>query len=107
MKPILLRLKCRNMQCTFVHAHIFFLMIRRPPRSTRKVSSAASDVYKGRSSDGVLLALAPRLRGLASRHRKDSLVAREEEGSPCRRAGLLCTSPSPRDGALARMPALV
>ena len=25
---------------------IFFLMIRRPPRSTRKESSAASDVYK-------------------------------------------------------------
>ncbi|WP_460365896.1 hypothetical protein, partial [Staphylococcus aureus] len=24
----------------------FFLMIRRPPRSTRKESSAASDVYK-------------------------------------------------------------
>ena len=30
-------------------AHVpysFFLMIRRPPRSTRKESSAASDVYK-------------------------------------------------------------
>ena len=25
---------------------VFFLMIRRPPRSTRKESSAASDVYK-------------------------------------------------------------
>ena len=25
---------------------IFFLMIRRPPRSTRGISSAASDVYK-------------------------------------------------------------
>ncbi|CZR83255.1 hypothetical protein CDFC105_43975 [Clostridioides difficile] len=31
------------------HSHpvcFFFLMIRRPPRSTRKESSAASDVYK-------------------------------------------------------------
>ncbi len=26
----------------------FFLMIRRPPRSTQSGSSAASDVYKGR-----------------------------------------------------------
>ena len=29
---------------------IFFLMIRRPPRSTPKPSSAASDVYKRQSS---------------------------------------------------------
>ena len=30
---------------------IFFLMIRRPPRSTPKPSSAASDVYKRQTSD--------------------------------------------------------
>ena len=28
---------------------LFFLMIRRPPRSTQSSSSAASDVYKGQS----------------------------------------------------------
>ena len=32
--------------CRFLFEKIFFLMIRRPPRSTRKESSAASDVYK-------------------------------------------------------------
>ena len=31
---------------TFQKLHIFFLMIRRPPRSTLSSSSAASDVYK-------------------------------------------------------------
>ena len=30
---------------------LFFLMIRRPPRSTQGVSSAASDVYKRQVSD--------------------------------------------------------
>eukprot|EP00831_Metopus_contortus_P052123 TRINITY_DN43764_c0_g1_i2.p2 TRINITY_DN43764_c0_g1~~TRINITY_DN43764_c0_g1_i2.p2 ORF type:complete len:136 (-),score=36.58 TRINITY_DN43764_c0_g1_i2:61-468(-) len=35
----------------------FFLMIRRPPRSTQGVSSAASDVYK-RQGDEVVQALA-------------------------------------------------
>ena len=34
-----------------VGAHFFFLMIRRPPRSTRKESSAASDVYKRQAPD--------------------------------------------------------
>ncbi|VTU48037.1 hypothetical protein AMBR_DPAELIID_02793 [Lacticaseibacillus rhamnosus] len=29
-----------------IYALFFFLMIRRPPRSTQGVSSAASDVYK-------------------------------------------------------------
>eukprot|EP00831_Metopus_contortus_P032551 TRINITY_DN26264_c0_g1_i1.p1 TRINITY_DN26264_c0_g1~~TRINITY_DN26264_c0_g1_i1.p1 ORF type:complete len:173 (-),score=41.21 TRINITY_DN26264_c0_g1_i1:131-649(-) len=32
--------------CRFFCGHFFFLMIRRPPRSTQGVSSAASDVYK-------------------------------------------------------------
>ena len=31
---------------------VFFLMIRRPPRSTLDRSSAASDVYKRQSSHG-------------------------------------------------------
>ena len=31
---------------------VFFLMIRRPPRSTQSRSSAASDVYKRQGSAG-------------------------------------------------------
>ncbi|WP_460366241.1 hypothetical protein, partial [Staphylococcus aureus] len=56
-----------------------FLMIRRPPRSTRKESSAASDVYKRQ----VLV-----------------VAARLALGSLC----LLYTSPSPRDTERSRMP---
>eukprot|EP00825_Cyclidium_porcatum_P040660 TRINITY_DN5194_c0_g1_i8.p5 TRINITY_DN5194_c0_g1~~TRINITY_DN5194_c0_g1_i8.p5 ORF type:complete len:104 (-),score=31.45 TRINITY_DN5194_c0_g1_i8:540-851(-) len=33
----------------------FFLMIRRPPRSTHCISSAASDVYKRQDYDGAKL----------------------------------------------------
>src|SRR5665254_24585 len=36
----------------FVNIFFFFLMIRRPPRSTRVRSSAASDVYKRQLPDG-------------------------------------------------------
>ena len=50
-------------------------MIRRPPRSTRKESSAASDVYK-----------------------------RQGDREPVDIGCLLYTSPSPRDGLLSRMP---
>ena len=35
-----------NLVCRLLLEKNFFLMIRRPPRSTRKESSAASDVYK-------------------------------------------------------------
>ncbi|WP_460366177.1 hypothetical protein, partial [Staphylococcus aureus] len=55
-----------------------FLMIRRPPRSTRKESSAASDVYKRQVVAGSLVDL----------------------GTSC----LLYTSPSPRDTERSRMP---
>eukprot|EP00831_Metopus_contortus_P033407 TRINITY_DN26787_c0_g1_i1.p1 TRINITY_DN26787_c0_g1~~TRINITY_DN26787_c0_g1_i1.p1 ORF type:complete len:190 (+),score=39.50 TRINITY_DN26787_c0_g1_i1:60-629(+) len=37
--------------CISVFLYFFFLMIRRPPRSTQGVSSAASDVYKRQSID--------------------------------------------------------
>ncbi|WP_460366065.1 hypothetical protein [Staphylococcus aureus] len=57
-------------------------MIRRPPRSTRKESSAASDVYKRQDSGSV----AP--------------LAVEQHGRRC----LLYTSPSPRDTERSRMP---
>ena len=33
-------------RCSVVFIVFFFLMIRRPPRSTQSRSSAASDVYK-------------------------------------------------------------
>ena len=39
----------KNVSAIFINSvilSIFFLMIRRPPRSTQGVSSAASDVYK-------------------------------------------------------------
>ena len=36
----------RNLVCRLLLEKNLFLMIRRPPRSTRSVSSAASDVYK-------------------------------------------------------------
>ncbi|WP_460366263.1 hypothetical protein, partial [Staphylococcus aureus] len=59
-----------------------FLMIRRPPRSTRKESSAASDVYKRQIKT-----------------RKEQLPQWGQR--PC----LLYTSPSPRDTERSRMPA--
>ena len=37
---------------------LFFLMIRRPPRSTLDRSSAASDVYKRQSVNGIYLSTA-------------------------------------------------
>ncbi|WP_460366153.1 hypothetical protein [Staphylococcus aureus] len=55
-------------------------MIRRPPRSTRKESSAASDVYK---------------------RQPDALAGRIED---CDSTCLLYTSPSPRDTERSRMP---
>ena len=36
-------------ECTGFVIFVFFLMIRRPPRSTQSRSSAASDVYKRQS----------------------------------------------------------
>ncbi len=40
-------------------AGIFFLMIRRPPRSTQSRSSAASDVYRDRESYGPETQISP------------------------------------------------
>ena len=39
----------------FVVIDVFFLMIRRPPRSTQSRSSAASDVYKRQTKDNLNL----------------------------------------------------
>eukprot|EP00831_Metopus_contortus_P004031 TRINITY_DN11487_c0_g1_i5.p2 TRINITY_DN11487_c0_g1~~TRINITY_DN11487_c0_g1_i5.p2 ORF type:complete len:104 (+),score=8.16 TRINITY_DN11487_c0_g1_i5:39-350(+) len=41
-----LRAYVRTQSDDIAHMVFFFLMIRRPPRSTQGVSSAASDVYK-------------------------------------------------------------
>ena len=38
-------------------SYLFFLMIRRPPRSTLDRSSAASDVYKRQEVQAVVMAL--------------------------------------------------
>ena len=78
----------------------FFLMIRRPPRSTLDRSSAASDVYK-RQVLAAVEALPQDLR--------DAITFREVEGMSYKeiaeRMGcLLYTSPSPRDRTRSRMP---
>eukprot|EP00657_Telonema_sp_P-1_P008354 TRINITY_DN29360_c0_g1_i1.p1 TRINITY_DN29360_c0_g1~~TRINITY_DN29360_c0_g1_i1.p1 ORF type:complete len:149 (+),score=66.17 TRINITY_DN29360_c0_g1_i1:54-500(+) len=43
-------LLCHSTQLSAVSLLFFFLMIRRPPRSTQSRSSAASDVYKRQGS---------------------------------------------------------
>ena len=55
----------------FLSVTFFFLMIRRPPRSTLDRSSAASDVYKRQAEPqpGPVRALCPR-RGLGARRRR-------------------------------------
>ena len=94
----------------------FFLMIRRPPRSTLDRSSAASDVYKRQakitaggydgenaawnqdSGDSLPLAGAGGVHGNRGGGRAE-VVASRPSGS-C----LLYTSPSPRDRTRSRMP---
>ena len=44
-------------QCIYTRLYLFFLMIRRPPRSTLDRSSAASDVYKRQADTRVRAAL--------------------------------------------------
>ena len=89
---------------------VFFLMIRRPPRSTLDRSSAASDVYKRQ----VLSSVAPLGADYVAKYRKfmagKQIDVYENEG---KRSGayvggvygcLLYTSPSPRDRTRSRMP---
>ena len=82
----------------------FFLMIRRPPRSTLDRSSAASDVYKRQHQEGVLFRVAPGDGGVARAVHElvvVQVVSRDPgEGRVC----LLYTSPSPRDRTRSRMP---
>mgnify|MGYP003381642819 CR=1 FL=1 len=79
---------------------IFFLMIRRPPRSTLDRSSAASDVYKRQGVGVAFVAIiifdftyANLCKALS-----DFFKLREMQGC------LLYTSPSPRDRTRYRMP---
>ena len=78
----------------------FFLMIRRPPRSTLDRSSAASDVYKRQISDdrlkvGVYRVAYNLVKELPSLDAKSNYRV-----YTC----LLYTSPSPRDRTRSRMP---
>ena len=52
---------CCSNSCTPVPIIVFFLMIRRPPRSTLDRSSAASDVYKRQAQELAGLVVGERL----------------------------------------------
>ena len=83
----------------------FFLMIRRPPRSTLDRSSAASDVYKRQHCARAIFAAAQKSasspQGRAS-HR--SWQGRRRASGGLHANCLLYTSPSPRDRTRSRMP---
>ena len=79
---------------------LFFLMIRRPPRSTLDRSSAASDVYKRQVFHGTWI----RVNGLIRDPRKVAVVPECGVFVPQCIACLLYTSPSPRDRTRSRMP---
>ena len=83
----------------------FFLMIRRPPRSTLDRSSAASDVYKRQAEAPRAAAEAPR----AAAEARPAAAEARPAAAEARRAAraercLLYTSPSPRDRTRSRMP---
>ena len=78
----------------------FFLMIRRPPRSTLDRSSAASDVYK---RQGQKRPMDPGVHEVEVR-RKDIQVKRKVDIVVKENNCLLYTSPSPRDRTRSRMP---
>ena len=78
----------------------FFLMIRRPPRSTLDRSSAASDVYKRQPLRGLV-------RGYADFKLPDESAGARKGDYECHDKRLTCllyTSPSPRDRTRSRMP---
>ena len=79
---------------------VFFLMIRRPPRSTLDRSSAASDVYKRQEQMMEAIHVASAIRGGASLVHGTQMMAKFKEIAIC----LLYTSPSPRDRTRSRMP---
>ena len=78
----------------------FFLMIRRPPRSTLDRSSAASDVYKRQVKDQGEIFEDIYSQILRDLELNSIFIVNEEQLSNC----LLYTSPSPRDRTRSRMP---
>ena len=80
--------------------YVFFLMIRRPPRSTLDRSSAASDVYK-RQLQTLFFRDIDELFNEFSENRK---VISQRVGARYGISCLLYTSPSPRDRTRSRMP---
>ena len=83
-----------------IYFHFFFLMIRRPPRSTLDRSSAASDVYKrqGIQHSNNLFSLYKHNSALLKK--AGDFVKAGDVVAIC----LLYTSPSPRDRTRSRMP---
>ena len=91
----------------------FFLMIRRPPRSTLDRSSAASDVYKRqvqrliRVSDEIVVSVE---KAPSKEKQEANMILSKKADKPtgyCIRTGVGCllyTSPSPRDRTRSRMP---
>ena len=94
----------------------FFLMIRRPPRSTLDRSSAASDVYKRQvpaTAEGIKRYLGSGMvRGvgkvmaerIVNRFGAETLDVIDDQPERLREVCLLYTSPSPRDRTRSRMP---
>ncbi|WP_460366055.1 hypothetical protein, partial [Staphylococcus aureus] len=81
-----------------------FLMIRRPPRSTRKESSAASDVYKRQDTKFKKVKLSIfDITNVAVVPIKNNACSINSIGNFCNTC-LLYTSPSPRDTERSRMP---
>ena len=101
--------------CLFIHLtalfsfFVFFLMIRRPPRSTLDRSSAASDVYKRQliMLNESMPAMKAFREALAS---SSSLLVHADSNfralsvTALSYCCLLYTSPSPRDRTRSRMP---
>ena len=84
----------------FYQSVFFFLMIRRPPRSTQSRSSAASDVYKRQNihrKNNQKIQTMIKLDFKGPFKYNDFL---KTESDNC----LLYTSPSPRDRTRSRMP---
>ena len=78
----------------------FFLMIRRPPRSTLDRSSAASDVYKRQRQEDAVQAAVPLELLREGEVERGERAWHDGDREDC----LLYTSPSPRDRTRSRMP---
>ena len=78
----------------------FFLMIRRPPRSTLDRSSAASDVYKRQVKEEVIEEPVVEETPVEGEVAAEGAEGAEASATTC----LLYTSPSPRDRTRSRMP---